>query len=328
MPRRRIRIATAILALCMGAAHAQAPNPSANLGKQRAAQSRLEWEVKDAGHPILGNIHFAYLKTPIETPVGGNKVFTRMYVSCQKASRMLAIELTNGTAPDDQKGLKANKDPRLLCNRPASPGSDKIVQDAITSNWDPNELGDMMARNFRAFPLRECVSINVVQEVALPAGWTQKSAKVEFEIAPYNRQLDDVFAACGDVSAYEPAAAPKVASAPVKTVAAPPPPPVKSSPPPAPVKVAPAPPPPVKPVAATAPAPAADGSWLNARVLASGGRTNVRSTPSTAGHIVIQLDPGTPVLVQKTANDWWKAKPASGTARFEGYIRQDRLAFR
>jgi len=43
--------------------------------------------------------------------------------------------------------------------------------------------------------------------------------------------------------------------------------------------------------------------------------------------IVVQIDPSTPVFVEKTATEWWKARSASG-APWEGFIRQDRLAFR
>jgi hypothetical protein len=316
MPRPTRWLATGCLALCAGALQAQVLNPSAALGKQRAAASRLEWEVKDAGHPVLGNIRFAYLRNPVETAVGDAKVYTRMYVSCQKGSRMLAIELTNGTRPDDEKGLKPNKDPRLFCSRPEPPGSDKLVSEELLSNWDVNELGDVMARKFRPFPLRECISIKVVQEVALPAGWAKKSAPVEFEISPYKRELDDVFTACGDVSAYDAPAAPTLAKAAPGKATTPP------AAPPKPVAVAAAPTQPPKP-AMVAP----DG-WLNARALSTGGKTNVRATPSTQGAVVTQLDPGTPVLVQKTANEWWRAKGAAGGTTFEGFIRQDRLAFR
>ena len=335
MPRPTRWLATGCLALCAGALQAQVLNPSAALGKQRAAASRLEWEVKDAGHPVLGNIRFAYLKNPVETAVGDAKVYTRMYVSCQKGSRMLAIELTNGTRPDDEKGLKPNKDPRLFCNRPDPPGSEKLVSEELLSNWDVNELGDVMARKFRAFPLRECISIKVVQEVALPAGWAKKSAPVEFEISPYKRELDDVFAACGDVSAYDAPAAPTLAKAAPGKASTPPAAPPKpvavaaaSTPAPKPATIA-APPPKPQPVPPPAPAPAAaPEGWLNARALSTGGKTNVRSTPSTQGAVVTQLDPGTPVLVQKTATEWWRTKGVAGGTPFEGFIRQDRLAFR
>ena len=382
MPRPRRSLPILCIAFCMGLAHAQALNPSAPLGKQRAAASRLEWDAKDASHSVLGSIRVATMRTPVETAIGSSKVLTRMSVACLKGTRVLAIELTNNT-PEDKKGLKPNKDPRLVCTRPAEPGSEKLVQEELLSNWDVTDAGDTLAQGFRAFPLRECVSIRVVQEVALPAGWAQKSAKVEFDFAPYNRQVDDVFASCGDVSAYDapapattkvaaaPAAPAKVAQAqptPAK-VTAPAPAPPKVSPPPAafapapapakvsaspsaPAKVAtaptpttappvtktqapaqPAPAPQPQPATKTAPAPAKAGAaapdgWLNARALSTGGRTNVRATPSTQAAVVIQLDPGTPLLAQSTGTDWYRVKAAPGGAPFEGFIRQDRLAFR
>lgn len=320
------RLFAACIACCIAGANAQDVNPSATLGKQRAAASKLEWEVRDAGHPVLGNIRFAVMRQPVETVVGGQKIFSRAYLSCLKGTRVLAIELTNQIAPDDRKGLRQNKDPRLVCTRPDTPGSDKLVQEDLLANWDPNELGDMLSKGFRAFPLRECVSIHVVEEVALPAGWSQKSTRVEFDITPYTRQLDEVFVACGDVSAYSsPAPAPAkpvaVAAAPAPAPKTPPP-----SPPAAkqPVAVKPAPPAPL-PAASTVPAP--PEGWLRARALSTGGKTNVRSAPNLGASIVIQLDPSTPVFVEKTATEWWKARSASGPL-WEGFIRQDRLAFR
>ena len=42
---------------------------------------------------------------------------------------------------------------------------------------------------------------------------------------------------------------------------------------------------------------------------------------------MIALYPGDVIFVQKTGNEWWRAKSRAGTA-FEGYIRQDRLVFK
>lgn len=67
-------------------------------------------------------------------------------------------------------------------------------------------------------------------------------------------------------------------------------------------------------------------AWQTARVLPSG-RTNVRAGPSLQSAIVVELDPGAIVLVQKTASEWWRAKPSAGAA-YDGYIRQDRLVFK
>ena len=264
---------------------------AAPLGKQRAASSRLEWEIREAGHPILGNIRFAYLTTPIETPVGNAKVFSRAYFSCQRASKKFAIELANATAPDDPRGLRPSTDPRLYCHRPIQPWDEKLVQEELLSHWDVNEIGDALTHGLRPFPLRECVSIRVVQEVVLPQGWAQKSAQVEFDILPYNRELDSIFATCGEVSAYAPAK-PAVALAT-----------------PTPAK----------------PAPQPDTTWQTARVLSSG-KTNVRAGPSLQSATLTQLDPGAVVLVQRTGSEWWRAKPSGGAA-FDGYIRQDRLVF-
>jgi hypothetical protein len=60
-------------------------------------------------------------------------------------------------------------------------------------------------------------------------------------------------------------------------------------------------------------------------VIASG-RTNVRVRPDLSSPVVVQLDPGALVLVQKTPTEWWRAKPRGG-AGFSGYIREDRLNF-
>jgi len=321
-------------------ADAQILNPSAPQGLHRAASSRLEWDVRDAIHPILGTIRYAALRT-VQTPVGDRKVYSRAAVSCQKGALMLAVELSNGTSVDEPRGLKPARDPVLLCNRPEPPGAEKLVQEELLANWDVNAQGEALSLGFRPFPLRECVSINVQQEVILPAGWPQKTAKVEFTITPYTRQLDDVFVTCGDVTAWDtpadqrvtvaaanPSAAPTPAPTPMKLPAqpAPPKPTAVANVVPKPVAAVPTPaPPPPKP----APAPAAAGEpWINARAFSTGGKTNVRAAPNLGSAVVIQLDPGTPVLVQKTATEWWKAKAAAGNAPFEGYIRQDRLAFR
>lgn len=295
-------LATAALSLLMAAVPAHsALDPAAALGKQRAAASTLEWELKEAGHPALGNIRFAFLKSPIETLVGNSKVFSRVYFSCEKASKRFAIELTNGISPDDAGGMKPTTDPRLYCNRPIQPWDEKLVQEELLTHWDISKIGDALTRGIRPFPLRECVSIRVLQDVTLPAGWSQKNAKVEFEIYPYSKDLDSIFATCGEQSAY----APDTPAPPIVAAKAAPPVPMPAA----------------KPVA-----PATDLSWQMARVTASG-KTNVRAGPNLGAAIVVTLDPGAVVLVQKTGDDWWRAKSTTGTG-FAGYIRQDRLVFK
>jgi hypothetical protein len=122
------------------------------------------------------------------------------------------------------------------------------------------------------------------------------------EIAPYARELDRVFSRCGEPSAW----------------------PLEAAPPPA-AKAAPAPQPP--PAVQPAPATAANG-WITARVVADG-RTNVRARPDIRSALVIRLDPGDVILVQRSETDWWHARSRPGArVPFEGYIRRDRLAIR
>ena len=268
---------------CAAALTAHSQNNTAAVGKQRAAASKLAWEIKEAGHPTLGNIRFAVLRHPVETPVGNAKVYSSAYVSCQKTSGKLAIELTNMTAPSDAGGLRPGAMPRLVCSRLEA---NKLVQEDLLANWDVSEIGDVLTRGFRPFPLRECVSIGVVQDVVLPEGWAQRNARIEFEIPPYNRELDAIFVTCGEVSAY----APGTPVAPARTTPA------------------------AAPVA---------GAWQEARTIA-GGKTNVRAAPNLQSAIVTQLHPGAVVLVHRTGDEWWRAKSSRGAA-FEGYVRQDRL---
>jgi len=289
------------LPVCLAAVTAHSQNPAAPLGKQRAAGSQLEWEIREAGHPILGNIRFAVLKKPLETSAGSARVYSRVYVSCEKASGKLAIELTNTTAPDDPGGLQRSTMPRLVCSRPVAPADDKLVREDLFANWDVNKIGDALTRGFRPFPLRECVSIRVVQDVVLPAGSAQKSAHVEFDILPYDRALDSIFVTCGDVSAYAPGTSPATAvtARPVTASAA---------------------------MAPSKPAPEADATWQMARTL-SGGRTRVRAGPTLKSAVVAELFPGALVLAQPTDSEWWRVKSPS-RAKFEGYIRRDRLVFK
>jgi hypothetical protein len=289
--RRMNDMAIAFLLAAL-AVPAHPEEPAAALGKQRAAGSRLEWGIREGSHPSLGNIRFAYIKRPVETPAGNATVFSRAYFSCQKDRRMFAIELANAAAPADPDALRPASEPRLVCNRPAGPDDAGLLQEDLLATWEISDrIGDMLTRGLRAFPLRECVSIGVVQEVILPPEWGPKTARVEFEILPYDRELDSIFVACGERSAYAPA--------------------------------------PVAPAAAAAPAKpnpqASESPWQAARVVASG-KTNVRARPTLQSAIVVELHPGDVVLVQRTQTEWWRAKVRKGA--IEGYIRQDRLVFK
>ena len=316
-------------------------------GKQRAESSRVEWEIRDARHPALGDIRYAYMKNLHVTPVGISKVYSRAYVSCAKSTRKIGIELTNTQAPDDPGGLKPAARPRLLCGRPAAAGGAKLVQDEVIAPFDvDSKTGDALARGLSSSDLRQCVAIIAIQEVALPPGWSRKSARVEFEFLPYSKDLDAIFATCGERTAYAPppvapaatvaAALPSATTPPAASKAVAPAPAAAAQTQPAPAQpvptqpapAQPAPPPAAKaaPAVATVPQPPVGSEWITARVI-FGGRTNVRAAPNTNATIVTRVDPGDFVLIQKTGNEWWRAKNARGTA-WEGFIREDRLAIK
>jgi len=293
-------------------AAARAEDLVETLGKQRAAKSPLGWDIREAGHPVLGPVRFAFLKAPVVTQVGANKVFSNVYLSCETNARKIAIELANSTAPDDPSGLKPHALPRLVCNDLAAPNEARIVQDDITAHWEVNTIGDTLARGLSPFALRECVSISIIQDVVLPKGWARPDQPIEFEIAPYTRELDAIFATCGEKAIYAQAPAP-VAPAAVAPAAA---------------KRAEA----VRAPAAepAAPAPAAhEQGWRQARAT-SRGKTNVRAKPSVDSAVVIEIDPGDVILVQRSGTAlWWRAKSRPNARKaFEGYIRQDRLVFK
>lgn len=238
----------------------------------------VAWQIGEGAHPTLGSIRFASPKTPITTPVGSAKVSSRAFVSCERSSGKIAIELAHATAPDDPGGLQPKTLPVLMCNKRAA--GNRLLQTELPARWAISDLGDVLARGFLPQILRQCVSIDVVQEVKLPAGWARDSARVQLAIDPYGKELDSIFATCGETPASVPA---------------------------------------------TSPAPVV-AAWKSARAT-SNGRTNVRARPAVDSPLVVQLHPGTPVLVQSAGGGWWRVRPSSG-ARFEGYIRGDRLVFK
>ncbi len=198
-------------------------------------------------------------------------------------------------------GLSPKEMPRLTCYSP-NPRGGGLAMAELALNWEISELGDTLARGIAAADLRRCVSIDVLQNLALPLGWPYASQQVAMEILPWSRAMDEVLVACGAKPAYA------------------------SAPPQAPAQASPA--RPVSP-AATAPpsqpAPAAADAWRRARTIAAG-RTNIRSAPAVSSRLAGQLPPGSPILAQPVSGDWWKVKPRSG-AGFAGYIREDRLVF-
>ena len=322
-----MRRALALLTLLAPWAAAQQPSTPA------LPSSPLLWDVREGNHPRLGPITVAVPAQSVVTAVGREKILSLVFFSCEKTAGRIAIELANAAESDARSGLYPKQMPKLFCNpRSTAPRSE------LPSTWYVSEIGDALARGLAPSDLRRCASIEIQQDIALPRGWGPETQRVDIEVIPYKKELDTVLASCAIAQPHlraEAAKAPATAqaappaAAPAKTpaaVIAPPKPAVVAAAPPA---VAVAPPPAPAPRLANTPqpvkpAPAAEAPWRTARVLATGGRTNVRASPSTDAPIVIALDPGAVVLVQSTGTDWWRARPANGTG-FAGYIRQDRL---
>ncbi|MEP7068099.1 MAG: hypothetical protein ABI789_02615 [Usitatibacter sp.] len=283
----------------------------AAIGKQRAAASAFRWDVRDVDHPLMGPIKFAVPKSDIATPVRNQKILSLAYVSCQRSKGTVAIELTNAPASDPAAGLGPVDLPRLVCHTPG-PFGGTPVKSELDASWEISTLGDALARGLSPSELRRCVSIDVLQNVALPRGWGQESQRIAIEITPYARELDTVFRSCGESTAFAPDEPPPAAN-PAKPISASRPSAARlSSPPAAAPKIDPGP-------------RAAEAPWKPARTIL-GGKTNVRSAASVASSVVIQLEPGAKILTQRASPDWWKVKPGSG-AGFAGYIRGDRLIF-
>lgn len=180
--------------------------PALLLASTPACPAPLAWQIGEGAHPTLGSIRFASPTTPITTPVGNATVSSRAYVSCERASGKIAIELAHATAPDDPGGLQPKTLPVLTCHMRAA-GS-RPAQAELPSRWAISEIGDVMARGFLPRALRQCASIEVVQDVKLPRGWARDSARVRFAIDPYGKELDSIFVTCGETPASGPATAP------------------------------------------------------------------------------------------------------------------------
>ena len=299
---RRVRGLSFVAVLCVLFAASpplRGEEPAVTLGKQRAARSTVEWNVQDIDHALLGPIRFAVQKGAVTTAVGSEKVFSQVFVSCQKSNGKMAIELTNAPGSDLAGGLRPTEMPRLVCNRPGPRGGGKLVRSDVAAKWEISTLGDTLARGLAASELRRCVSIDVQQSLALPPGAPRPSQRIAMEILPYDKALDSVFSACGERTAFGP---------------------VDEAPPAAP------------PVTRPGPAPAPEGGqpaqpveapWKPARTTPKG-RTIVRAAASVDSPIVIKLAPGTQILVRRTSSPWWEVKPRAG-AGFRGFIREDRL---
>jgi hypothetical protein len=298
---RRVVFLALLCVPCAASIPAHCEEPVVSIGKQRAASSAIHWDVHDVNHPLLGPIKFALPRRAVATAVQGDKIVSLAYVSCQKGTGKVALELTNAFASDPAGGLGPADLPRLVCSSPGPQGHGDmgLVKSDLAASWEINALGDTLARGLSPSALRRCVSIDVLQNVALPPGRPHESQRIAMEITPYNRELDSVFTECGETSAFAPMEQPAPATPPMGRLE-----PARGN---------------------DRGARSADVAWKPARTIAKG-RTNVRSAASLDSSVVVQLAPGARILVQRTSTEWWKVKPRSG-AGFSGYIRQDRVAF-
>lgn len=288
---------------------------AASFSAQAALNSPPFWDLRDVEHPKMGTIRVAVPSRAIETPVGTEKIVSLVFFSCEKARGRIAIELANAPESDPKGGLPPKVMPKLICN---SREAGVTPQTEIATSWNVSGIGDALARGLLPSPLRRCASIEIRQTLALPKGWARDTEHVDIELIPYHKEIESVLNECGAVVAAAPAPAP----APTKAATSnrPPPPPAPQAAARAPA-VAPAP-----ASAAATSAPSGDAPWKSARAISSGGRTNVRASPSTTAPVVTMLNPGQPLLAQAAGGDWYRVKPTSGSA-FAGYIRQDRLVF-
>lgn len=283
---------------------------AASFAAQAALNSPPFWDVRDVEHPKMGAIRVAVPSHAVETPVGQEKIVSLVFFSCEKSRGRIAIELANAPESDPKGGLPPKLMPKLICN---SREAGVAPQTEIATSWNVSGIGDPLARGLVPSALRKCASLEIQQTLALPKGWARDTERVDIELIPYHKEIESVLNECN---------APVVAAAPSRSPA-----PAPVSPPAAaPPKAAAANKPP-QATAVTKPIEAGGGaSWKSARTTSNGGRTNVRASPSTTAPIVTMLNPGQPLLAQSAGGDWYRVKPASGTA-FAGFIRQDRLVF-
>lgn len=155
----------------------------------------IEWEVRDVDHPALGAIKVAVPRAGVSTAVREQRIVSAAFVSCEKGAGTIAIELANSLESDAKGGLKPAEPPHLVCSTPVE-GRNALASTEIAAKWQTSELGDTMARGLSASALRQCLSIDVLQAVAVPQAGA-KGQRVTMEITPYSKGLVDVLAACG-----------------------------------------------------------------------------------------------------------------------------------
>ena len=311
---RRALIFVPLFVACAAIAATLSDDLLVSTGKQRADAMPIKWDVRDGTHQKLGAVRTAMALDARRTDIGRDRIISSIYFSCEKDTGKIAIELANALESAPQGGLRPKEMPRLTCF--GLPRDATVARSVIATNWEANNLGDVLSRDIPLAAMRGCVSIDIFQNVALPAGAPRESQEVGIEIATYSRDLDAVFSACGAATAYAtPAEKPRVVEKP-RVAPTPPAPPVEK---PRLAQAAPAP----KPAAAPPATTAADADWQRARTI-SKGNTNVRAAGNLDAPIVKAVPPGYPILVQRGAGDWWAVKPRSGDA-FQGFVRRDRF---
>ena len=292
---RRVSLIPMLCVACTASLPLHGEEPAVSIGKRLAADLGVRWDVREVKHPLLGPIKFAVQRNDVATTVGNEKILSLTYVSCQKNSGKVAIELTNAPASAPAEGLGPVDLPRLVCSSPSPQGA-VLVKSDLAASWEIGVLGDTLARGLSPAGIRRCVSIDVLQHLALPPGWPRESQRVALQITPYGRELDAVFAECGEATAFAHEDSRRVAAPAMRLDSAP---------------------------GSERKSQREDLPWRAARTIAKG-RTNVRAAASLDSPVVIRLDPGARILVQPTSAQWWRVKPRSG-AGFGGYVRQDRL---
>jgi len=158
------------------------------------AASALQWDVRDVEHPRMGAIKVAVPRDPVVTSVGKDKIDSLVFFSCEKKARKIAIELANASESDTHGGLPPKEMPKLVCNT-------QQARSELAATWEVSEIGDALARGLSPSALRQCGSIDVFQNVALPKGWGQASQRIELVLPPNAKELESVFAACGEAKA-------------------------------------------------------------------------------------------------------------------------------
>jgi len=174
-----------LCAACLAGLPSRGEEAVATIGKQRASASSVEWEVRDVDHPRLGRIKFASRKAAVVTPAGSETIVSQSYVSCQKSSRRIAVEFSNAFASNPAGGLGPRVWPRLTCYSPAPRGAGTLAMSELSPKWEVNDLGDALAQGLATAELRRCVSIDVLQDIALPAGSAEGSRQVLMELLTY-----------------------------------------------------------------------------------------------------------------------------------------------